>query len=245
MNKKLFYVVFFCIITLCICFTLYSQTETFKAAVSNIKIKKLNHQEIKDEVLYTLKIIDKVFNKHKIWYIGAYGTLLGAIRHWDLIPWDDDGDLIVKRKDVGKILALKDEFKKYDIEMVDDWKIIKLYPNNLKYPFVDLFIHEDVDNKNVRCKRPFDMECNVPPKETGWNWWWKWVEFPSYWIRERKRLQFGYIKIWGPNEPVKLLQFWYGRDVLTTCMTPIYDHIQSKYIESKEIPCSDLPKPQI
>ena len=32
---------------------------------------------------------------------------------------------------------LKDEFKKYNIEMEDDWKLIKLYPNNLKYPFVD------------------------------------------------------------------------------------------------------------
>jgi len=245
MDKNLFYFTFLVIILIYICYNLYTETEHFKSASSNIKMKNLNFEQIRDEVLYTLKIIDKLFNENKIWYIGAYGTLLGAIRHWDLIPWDDDGDLIIRRKDVGKILALKDEFKKYNIEMEDDWKLIKLYPNNLKYPFVDLFIHDDIDDKNVRCKRPFDIECNVPPRNDKYDWWWKWVGYPSDWISERKRLKFGHIKIWGPNEPIKLLKFWYGKDVLTTCMTPIYDHFESKYIESKKIPCKDLPKPQI
>ena len=54
-----------------------------------------------------LKVLDDIVfvcKKHGIKYYAAYGTLLGAVRHQGYVPWDDDIDISVDRRDYKRLL---------------------------------------------------------------------------------------------------------------------------------------------
>lgn len=57
--------------------------------------------------------IAKVCEKHNITWYMAYGSLLGAVRHEGFIPWDDDIDIWLFRKDYQRLLeVMQDELPK-------------------------------------------------------------------------------------------------------------------------------------
>lgn len=59
----------------------------------------MSKSEIKNCLLGIMDGIHDFCISHKINYSLAYGSLLGAIRHKGFIPWDDDIDIFILRKD--------------------------------------------------------------------------------------------------------------------------------------------------
>ena len=61
--------------------------------------------------------LDDVCRRHNITFYLEGGTLIGAARHKDFVPWDDDIDIYIKRKDFEKLLKYKDELEPYFIHI--------------------------------------------------------------------------------------------------------------------------------
>lgn len=59
--------------------------------------------------LEVLEDIRKVCDRHKLSYFAEWGTMLGAVRHGGIIPWDDDIDICMKRKDFETFFEIAEE----------------------------------------------------------------------------------------------------------------------------------------
>ena len=112
-----------------------SQREYRKVSRRNAKLEKSNYNLfntlflyydlkpkgiLKDVQEFCVEILDfvhRVCEKHDIDYWMDYGSLLGAVRHGGFIPWDDDMDLGMLRKDFDKFLdIIDDEIKSNGLE---------------------------------------------------------------------------------------------------------------------------------
>ena len=67
-------------------------------------------------MLEMVKVLDRICKKHNIPYFLYGGTLLGAVRHNGFIPWDDDLDVGLMRKDYQRLMkVLPDELPSHII----------------------------------------------------------------------------------------------------------------------------------
>lgn len=66
----------------------------------------LSSKEIQDIEFDILTMFDRLCKKHGLCYSLAYGTLIGAVRHHGFIPWDDDVDVMMPRKDYDKLISI-------------------------------------------------------------------------------------------------------------------------------------------
>lgn len=81
---------------------------------------------IKNIELKVLKEVDKICRDNNIKYFLSGGSMLGAVRHKGMIPWDDDIDIAMLREDYKKFKEickdnLSEEFKYQTFENKDGY----------------------------------------------------------------------------------------------------------------------------
>lgn len=73
------------------------------------KKSSMSLEEIQHSLFDILKYIRDVCEQNGLRYYLAYGTLIGAVRHQSFIPWDDDADIHMPRKDYEAFLRIVTE----------------------------------------------------------------------------------------------------------------------------------------
>lgn len=87
----------------------------------------------KKKLVEALKAFDKFCTANELNYFACSGTALGAVRHKGFIPWDDDIDIYMLRKDYNRLITLREKLND------TKYKITELGDEGYIYPFAKFY----------------------------------------------------------------------------------------------------------
>lgn len=140
----------------------------------DLKVKGVR-KNLQDLSLELLNFVVNVCDKHNLDYWLDFGTLLGARRHENFIPFDDDVDISMPRNDYNRLLnIIGEEFKKYGLEErveirhdffnefseITFTQIVYLSKNNKLIGAIDIFPY-DFTSKNTITNTEFSHERDL------------------------------------------------------------------------------------
>ena len=132
--------------------------EASKTKYSRLDVEVLSEDRInklKGLILQILVDTATVCDENNLEYMLAYGTLIGAVRHHGFIPWDDDIDIHMRRKDIPLLeKALKDKYG-------DKYKFVELRRRPVDFYVIELNGTEareiNADNDAISCGVKIDV----------------------------------------------------------------------------------------
>lgn len=211
------------------CMFSYNVKEPFVKGDLTVDILNI---KTKDRILIALRELlkntDTLLNAYNIPYWIDGGTLLGAVRHKNIIPWDDDADISIPQTYEMAFLSLEDRFNQMGYGIGTFWGGYKIYQLNgidVKYynrnwvwrtgkKEPGVFENEKIDYKypfiDVSIVNKFGDKFHYIDSKVRSIW-------PTYYHEIKdlfplKRYKFDGFELTGPQNPVPYLDRAYGKD---------------------------------
>jgi phosphorylcholine metabolism protein LicD len=181
---------------------------------------KITDENVIQKLYVIMKNFDEVCRFKNIPYFACAGTILGAIRHKKIIPWDDDLDVTVEVNDMDRLTN-----EVFPILFDKGFSIIRgtlthnyrLVITGTVYPYMDIFFFRKVGKNLVSKSMYYGL---MYPKEKN---------LPLSMIYPLKRYKLGAIEINGPNKGIDYLKKIYSPKVMDEVAGTFFDHNTFEY----------------
>ena len=182
--------------------------------------------ESRRQILTLILYFHQFCQKYQISYCIMYGTLLGKVRHNELIPWDDDADCcagdeihsyypLLENQKIG--VTTWGQHKNYYKIFFKNNPKIKSY--SWSWPFLDIFPVQTVSTQ----------QFIVPPRKK--------LLLSRRDVFPATLSTLETVPVMLPAKPNKLLNAWYGPHWKTKCLSGEWRHRLEKSVQNYTRPC--------
>lgn len=202
---------------------------------SSIVRRNLNETQ-REDLFRLLRSVQQLFTEMNAVWCVHYGSLLGAFLTHDILPWDDDMDILVQQEAVKRLPELQKSgilAKTYGLQHIYVHKMHKIFFKGGKvigkypwsWPFLDImpFVQSNGLLKSIDRSRPHRFQ--VPES----------LVFPL------QLRPFGVLWVPAPQNPWGLLSATYAHFRAFKCQENEWNHVGENTRHSiQSAPCQDL-----
>ncbi|PVD29224.1 hypothetical protein C0Q70_11821 [Pomacea canaliculata] len=170
---------------------------------------------LRETARYVFEILDK--ENVRYWLEG--GSLLGAARNGDIIPWDYDVDIGIYRDDIGQSSHLKDAAENrfvdelgYVWEKGSEGDFFRVQYSEQNHLHVDI--------------HPFYSRNGTMTKDTWFRTHRQDTEFPEHYLKPLTQINFVGMMASAPNNVKSFLEFKFGEGVIGQPRYPNFKKVQ-------------------